>query len=192
MRKFIKKNRSFLLIISIVTIAICINIVTFRAMDEGKRHNYKALHRYHTASLIEIGIMTSNSSRRDVAPLHFFRENFRGAQVVLPTRRFRGNHRRDTFSGSALLGLGGAGSAIWCNYNVAEALIDNPVEFDLTAQFFNRPSRNFIRRHFAIYATDQNSPAFFVVRDSNNRTAFADINNIRPEVVEMCGVQSNA
>lgn len=67
-----------------IAVAICFNVVQFRAIDEDTRHNYKALHSYETADIFEIAISRDNSARQRVAPFHYLGQLFPGSRVITP------------------------------------------------------------------------------------------------------------
>lgn len=72
------------LLVVLMVIAVAVNISQFTGIDEETRHNYRAIHRYDTGDVFEVAISHDISSRRRVAPFHYFGVLFPESTVIMP------------------------------------------------------------------------------------------------------------
>jgi hypothetical protein len=71
-------------LLPLIAVAIVINVIQFKKIDDGRASNYRALPSYDTNDLFEIGISHSPSTRVRVAPFHYLGELFPKSIVVVP------------------------------------------------------------------------------------------------------------
>lgn len=68
----------------LIGLGILLNLVQFRAIDQDTRHNYSAVHMYHTHDLFAIAINEDNSARRWVAPFRILGQNYPRSELIVP------------------------------------------------------------------------------------------------------------
>lgn len=103
----------YVVMFTILVIAIVINIVQFGAIEEKTRHNYQAWHLYESSNLFEVAITHDNSSRLRTAPFWLIGRQFPGSSFVLPL-----DNRRSWFEiNLSLKAFGHAGAIHFADYD---------------------------------------------------------------------------
>jgi hypothetical protein len=71
-------------LLALIAIAIVINVIQFKTINDGRASNYRALSSYDTDDLFEIAISSSPSAQVRVAPFHYLGELFPKSIIVVP------------------------------------------------------------------------------------------------------------
>ena len=82
---FINNGCSFRnMLIIFITMAVIVNILQFRAIDERAIDRYKAINRYETSDIMEIGYQSSPRHRQRYSPAIALGEHAPGSTIIIP------------------------------------------------------------------------------------------------------------